>query len=375
MGKVLHLIDSGGLYGAEKMLLTLVSQQLAMGLSPMILSAGELDVGDKAIEVEARRLGLPVHPWRMRPGFNPSEALRILRWAQAEGYELLHSHGYKFNVLMGMWPAFMRRLPMVATLHGYVKAARYTRAWLYEALDRLVLRRLNRIVVVSEAMRFDIPPGIARSSLLTVIPNGLDTESLRESANTELSEELQTFIDNHHPVLLGVGRLSREKGFERLVGALSMLKSRFPGIGLMLIGEGRERQALTDQIVAEGLQQQVIMPGYCNTVPALMAACDVLCMPSRTEGLPISLLEAMALELPVVASNVGEIGAVLGNDFGGYLVDATESASVAKSIVECLSDEAERDKRVAWARSRVERDFSGEAMFRGYMAIYEQVLR
>lgn len=375
MGKVLHLIDSGGLYGAEKMLLTLVSQQLAMGLSPMILSAGELDVGDKAIEIEARRLGLPVHPWRMRPGFNPSEALRILRWAQAEGYELLHSHGYKFNVLMGMWPAFMRRLPMVATLHGYVKAARYTKAWLYEALDRLVLRRLNRIVVVSEAMRFDIPPGIARSSLLTVIPNGLDTESLRESASTPLPEDLQTFIDNHHPVLLGVGRLSHEKGFERLVGALSMLKSRFPGIGLMLIGEGRERQALTDQIVAEGLQQQVIMPGYCNTVPALMAASDVLCMPSRTEGLPISLLEAMALELPVVASNVGEIGAVLGNDFGGYLVDATESASVAKSIVECLSDEAERGKRVAWARSRVERDFSGEAMFRSYMAIYEQVLQ
>ena len=76
--RVLHLIDSGGLYGAEKMLLTLVSEQMAAGLLPTVLSAGETGIQNKPIEVEARRLGIPVIPWRMNPGFNLKAARDIL---------------------------------------------------------------------------------------------------------------------------------------------------------------------------------------------------------------------------------------------------------------------------------------------------------
>jgi len=75
--KVLHLIDSGGLYGAEKMLLGLVSEQLKLGLYPLILSAGAPGIEEKALEAEARRLGLPLKLWRMKPGFNLKESLTI----------------------------------------------------------------------------------------------------------------------------------------------------------------------------------------------------------------------------------------------------------------------------------------------------------
>ena len=88
--KVLHLIDSGGLYGAEKMLLTLVAEQVKMGLSPMILSAGEMGITEKALEIEAKRLGLPLCIWRMKPGFNFKESLKILRWAKTHKFQVLH---------------------------------------------------------------------------------------------------------------------------------------------------------------------------------------------------------------------------------------------------------------------------------------------
>ena len=102
--KVLHLIDSGGLYGAEKMLLALVKAQLSQGLEPMILSAGELTIPQKPLEIEATRLGLPVIPWRMKPGFNIGESRKILKWAVANDYDILHSHGFKFNVLLSNGP-------------------------------------------------------------------------------------------------------------------------------------------------------------------------------------------------------------------------------------------------------------------------------
>ena len=93
--KILHLIDSGGLYGAEKMLLSLVKEQVQQGLQPMILSAGELEIDEKPLEAEARRKGLPVTPWRMKPGLNLKESWKILVWAREHGYKLLHSQDRK----------------------------------------------------------------------------------------------------------------------------------------------------------------------------------------------------------------------------------------------------------------------------------------
>ncbi|MBS3804740.1 MAG: glycosyltransferase, partial [Oleiphilaceae bacterium] len=260
--KVLHLIDSGGLYGAEKMLLALVSEQIKQGLEPMILSAAEPDIEHKALETEARRLGLPVIPWRMKPGFNLRDSLAIIRWAQSEGYEVFHSHGYKFNVLIGLWPERIRKIPLMATLHGYVKAPRFTKSWLYESLDRLALRQMRCVVVVAEAMKKDIPRGLAESGSVRVIPNGLDTALLEKAANEPLESELASFFENHEPVVLGVGRLSPEKGFDRLIEAFKAVKDRHTDAGLVIIGEGNQRKSLEQGIRKLGLTDSVIMPGY-----------------------------------------------------------------------------------------------------------------
>ena len=154
--KVLHLIDSGGLYGAEKMLLSLVQEQVSQGLEPMILSAGEPGIDVKPIETEAKRKGLPLTPWRMSPGLNLKESWKILKWAQKNNYDLLHSHGFKFNVLLGMYPESLRHIPMVVTLHGYVHAPRYSKMWLYESLDRFAIRRMRGVVLVGEAMKKEL---------------------------------------------------------------------------------------------------------------------------------------------------------------------------------------------------------------------------
>jgi len=110
--KVLHMIDSGGLYGAENMLLDLVEEQQRQGLQPLILSAGTPDIGEKPLEVQARRRGLPVEPFRMRAGLNFRKGMELLRYAQREG----------LDILLGLFPGGIREIPSIVTLHGYARA-------------------------------------------------------------------------------------------------------------------------------------------------------------------------------------------------------------------------------------------------------------
>lgn len=371
--RVLHLIDSGGLYGAEKMLLTLVSEQMAAGLLPTVLSAGETGIQNKAIEVEARRLGIPVIPWRMNPGFNLKAARDILRWAQSENYQILHSHGYKFNVLMGLWPESIRKIPLIATLHGYVRAKRFTKAWVYETIDRLILARLRRVVLVSEAMKRQVPEKIARSSKTVVIPNGMSIGSIRESASSEPAEAVFGFLSRFDSIVLGVGRLSAEKGFVRLLDAFAVLRQSHELLGLIIIGEGKQRAALERQVSDLGLEDFVQLPGYVDEVPAVMKRSDVLCMPSLTEGLPITLLEAMAVGIPIVACDVGEIDKVLGHGAGGRIVRYEGASQLAGELAAVLDHKDSVDEQVEWARNRVETDYSANAMMESYLAVYRQV--
>lgn len=373
--KVLHLIDSGGLYGAERMLLTLATEQLAQGLSPMILSAGEPQIGDKPIEIEARRLKIPVTPWRMKPGFNLKGSAEVITWARAEGFQLLHSHGYKFNVLMGLWPERTRKLPLVATLHGYVKGPRFTKSWLYESVDRMVLARMRQVVLVSEAMRQQVPKRIAHSDRTSVVANGLSTQSVRELANQPISEAIEAFIAGCDGFILGVGRLSAEKGFDRLIAAFAVLRKQHPRLGLVIVGEGKQRAALEEQAKALGVSEGVLLPGFVQPVPPLMKRTLVLCMPSLTEGLPITLLEAMTLEVPVVACDVGEIANVLSQGKGGRVFHYRDPETLAAELESVISGGAEVSERLRWASQRVESDFSGKSMTQSYTRIYERAVK
>ena len=372
--RVLHLMDSGGLYGAEQMLLTLMEQQRELGLEPHLLSAGVPDEPPKPVEEEARRRDLGVTTWRMAPRFNPGDARRILDWAHDRGTDVLHSHGYKFNVLAGMWPRRVRRAPLVATLHGYIVGDLFSRSWLYTRADQLLLPRLDAVVLVSDAMRKRVPWTVARSARTHVIENGLDVERVRQRAAIDVPEEISAFCEDHDPVLLGVGRLSAEKGFDRLIRIAAGLRDRWPRIGVLIIGEGRLRDALASLAASSGLGDAVLLPGFSDRVPAIMARCDLACMPSHTEGLPITLLEAMAVGVPLAVTPAGEMPRVLGDGRGGLILDPDDEAAMVDAVGAHLDDTHECTARVEWATERLEADYSSWRMATAYRDVYAQVL-
>ena len=262
---------------------------------------------------------------------------------------------------------------MTATLHGYVHAPRFSKMWLYESLDRFAIRRMNGVALVGEAMKKELP-GKLSSGHTVVIPNGLDISEVQELSSAPLDEPFKSFIDTHEPVILGVGRLSREKGFDRLILAFSEFRKSFPNSGLVIVGEGKFRQQFEVLVDELGVKDDVLMPGYYSKVPTMLRHSKVLVMPSLTEGLPITLLEAMSLKTPVVASAVGEIPKVLGDGQGGILLSDVGPATISKAIEKSVTDIELSNRKAEWGYGEVSKNYSSEAMADKYLAFYKGVL-
>ncbi len=372
--KVLHLIDSGGLYGAEMMLLTLVEEQVKLGLKPLILSAGILGIKEKPLESEAKKRGLPVKPVRMKAGVNPYKALQIIKFANKEGFDIMHSHGYKFNILIGMIPKFIRKIPLMTTLHGYTCASGFSKIRIYQTLERILLRYLDGVVYVSKQIKKNpILKGFSAKKE-AVILNGIDASKIISGVADDNAVSIQDFFPNEQGdcIYIGaIGRLSQEKGFGLLIDAFSDLVISHPDLRLIIIGEGVLRSQLEHKISAYDLQNKIKLPGFINPVYRLMKGLDGLVMPSYTEGLPITLLEACILNLPIVASRVGSIEEVLQGYESSIVVSPGDVSQIKEAVSKLIIGEHGKEVRVgSWSAAA----FDPEIMAKKYVEFYSQFI-
>lgn len=371
--RVLHLIDSGGLYGAEAVLLSLAEEQLRHGHSAEIFSAGVPGEAEKALEIAARDRGIPLRTWRMEPGLNPRGGREVVRHVLAQGYDVLHSHGYKFNVLLAAFCRRQRATPgLVTTLHGYSGRSVLTRSGLYQALDRALLWRFDRIVVVAERMLKDPIIRMVAGHRVQLIRNGLGAGQC--NWGREVDGRVLTFMDKHWPVLLAIGRLSSEKGHERLLRAFRKLEPRCPGAGLVMLGEGSLRDRLERVAEELGIRDRVLMPGYRENAARYLAYADVFVLPSKTEGLPMVLLEAALVGVPVIASDVGDVGAVLHSGGFGRLTDRESVESLANELAYVTENIEVERQRADRARSKVQAEFGVARMAKEYHQLYATML-
>lgn len=371
--KVLHIIDSGGLYGAEMMLLNLAREQRRMGLQPCIASIGDRHVGEKAIEVRAEQQGIPVQRFRMRPGPNWIGATAILKFAKRNRFSLLHSHGYKGNILFGLLPKCLRKLPMISTVHGYTSVSRnWSKMGLYEWLDARILPRLDGVVLVNRGMLGHPKLNSLNRRQYHVIDNGIGEQA--PFRQCRLDGSLVRFCD--HPFVIGaVGRLSNEKGFHVLVDAFArVLKDGFPA-RLVLVGDGHRRQDLARQIETLQLQYHVLMTGFVENAAEYIPLFRLLAIPSLTEGLPITLLEAMRAGIPVVASRVGGIPQVVTHNHCGLLIAPGDAVSLAENIKRLNADGELYHQLASNAKWRFLQKYTSGKMASRYLNLYEQILK
>ncbi|MEA3437016.1 MAG: glycosyltransferase, partial [Thermodesulfobacteriota bacterium] len=337
--KVLHIIDSGGLYGAEMVLLNLVAEQIKQGLEPIIASIGEKGA-EKPLETEAIRRGFRVEKFRMRPGPNYLGALKILKFARKEGVDILHSHGYKGNILFGLMPKKIRRIPMVSTIHGYTSTGNgFSRMRVYESLDSKALRFMDAVVFVSNAMRSNPRFKHLNQSRVHVIHNGIPIPDAQfdNSTNQPLDQSLINFCSQGFTVG-SIGRLSKEKGYKYLIEALAILIKKGIDARLVIMGEGYERDYLEGLVAQFEVTDRVMLPGYIDEANLYIPLFDVFVISSLTEGLPITLLEAMQSRTPIVSSRVGGIPDMLDESRAGLLVNPSSPDAIADAVFRIYDD-------------------------------------
>jgi len=177
------------------------------------------------------------------------------------------------------------------------------------------------------------------------------------------------------PKVLAVGRLTEEKGMDVLLRALPQVVKRFPGVRVRIAGDGDLRDQLMALSRRLGLDECVAFLGFRRDVPALMAQADLMVMPSRWEGLPIALLEAVAAGLPVVASAVAGIPEVIADGETGWLVAPDDPEALAAAISDALLDPCEARRRAQLAHARARADFSIEATVARVDRLYQELAR
>lgn len=369
MLKILHIIDSGGLYGAEVMLLTLAREQQRLGLHPIIASIGEKAIVEKPLEIAAREAGIPVKIFRMAPGLNIRGVRDVLAYRTTENFDLIHSHGYKGNILFGFLPERLRKVPIVATLHGWTSTSGFSKMRLYEWLDAKALSFLDAVIVVNKNMlahpRF---PALSEKKIFT-IDNGIPEEF---SAKIQLEPDVVEFCRGEF-VIGSIGRYSKEKGFDILLHALHLLLRGGGRAKLLIIGDGPCREELHNIAESLGIDENVLFAGYRSHAEAYMKLMDLYVISSLTEGLPITLLEAMRARVPVVATCVGGIPDVLTDKKDALLVPAQDADALAQAFVTVMDDRERAEKRANNAREKFLLKYSSRKMAASYLEVYRKI--
>jgi glycosyltransferase involved in cell wall biosynthesis len=363
--KVLQLISSGGYYGAENMLLNLCASQQKAGCENSLMLFYNVHAPNVEFYERARRRGLSVRMVHCQGRADWRAVRQIEECIQEDGIQLLHTHGYKAD-LYGYVAARRSGKPIVATCHNWVGGT--AALGIYNRLDRMALKRFQGLAAVSDSVAQRLlDSGVAAKKIRT-IANGIDVPTF------ERSRPFPVFEFDGNKVVGMVARLDLQKGFEYLLRAARELCATFPTLKVVIVGEGPDRQAIENMVQRFGLQSNVILAGQHSDMPGIYAAMDIFVLPSLNEGLPMTILEAMAASRPVIATRVGAIPKVIKDGDTGLLVDPGDVDVLRNALSRLLTD-SDLGRRLGSAGHEwVSRNYTSEAMALKYRQMYDEVL-
>lgn len=362
---VIQFTDSYGFGGAEEMLLRLLEgldrrrwEPILMhhdgpGISPLLERARRLDVRIRSVPRLAGRRDFSRLP-------------RLIREIRSEGPAIFHAHlCWTLRCSYGLMAAALARVPGVVATQQLFSEIRHLRPIVRQ---RSIAAGVDRYIAVSRdlARRLGATPLFPRRKI-RVIPNAVRVERfapLRSGRGPFLQGE------DERPIVLTLARLDPQKGLSTLLEAARLVsEARF-----LVAGEGPERPALEAQIHRLGLERRVSLLGHRDDVGALLASCDLFVLPSLYEGLPVSVLEAMAAEKPVVATAIGGTDEAVVDGSTGLLIPAGNPAALAEAIRRVLGDPALARRFAEAGRQRVFAEFSAERMVLRVSELYEEIL-
>jgi glycosyltransferase involved in cell wall biosynthesis len=319
---------------------------------------------------------------RSRLWFHPINPLDAVPFAQLhalclrERFDLVATHTSKGGFL-GRLAARLAGTPhIIHHAHGFAfrECNRPAVRRFYIELERLASRCCDSIISVSEDHRQGaIREQVAHAGKIHTILNGIDLCPFEDA--DEAAARRQLGFRKEDVLLCVASRLAPKKGLEYLIAAMPAVAGQFPSIHLVLFGEGPMHKALRRQAERLGISDRVHFPGFRPDIPKLLAAFDVILQPSLSEGLSISILEAMAAARPIIACNIQGNREIIRHCETGLLVPPADSAALSEAIAKILSDPVGAKTMGQNAALDCRTRFSQERMVEQTVAIYDSICR
>jgi glycosyltransferase involved in cell wall biosynthesis len=329
--------------------------------------------GEGALLDAARDTGVPVFDGGMRSGFQPHQtflaACRLASLARRERVDVVHNYLLRANIV-GTIAARLARVPVVLTS----KRGCHERRGVELAGAKLSNWLADRVTANAEAVRDFVHgnEGCPKDKMV-VIPSGVDTDRFQPLPSGDYKTRLGLSPDR--PVVGVVTRMRVRKGVEEFLRAMDLVRQRFPGAQAAVAGEVTLDDELQRLVDGSGLGNDLHLLGRRSDMPEVLSAFDMFVLSSHDEGMSNAVLEAMSMELPVVATDVGGTGEVVRHGESGLLVPAKDPLPLAAAMIEILSDPIRGRAMGRLGRQIVIDGFSARSMVRQMETLYLSLLR
>src|SRR3989338_8234708 len=364
--RILYVIWSLDLGGAEQVVMNLVRHIDRAKFEPVVCCLNQK--GRYGADIE--QSGTKVIELNKLPKLDPFIISKLMRVMKEEKIDLVHTHLFTSN-LWGRLAAFFAGVPVVSTEHNMDSWKRFYH-WL---VDSILVRVTRKMIFVSEQVRnyYEQKLGALKDKS-AVLYNGININQF--AAKVDRADILREFgIAKDANVIGIVGRLVPQKGHGVFIEMIFNLRQKGVNAVGLIIGDGELRKELEKMRDDLKLKDFILFTGFRKDIDRLYVAMDVLVMTSTREGFPMTLLEAMAAGVPVVAADVGGVKECVTNGENGVLIDSAIAQDYADRVAELIDRIELRLKFIESGKRRVEREFSVSNMAANHEALYSTLVR
>lgn len=367
--KVLECIRQGQIGGGESHLLSLIENMDRSRFDPIVLS-----FTDGPMVSRLKDIGINTTVIHTVKPFDLGKWKRIKSWISNQGVDLVHAHGTRANSNV-LWAARSLNIPVVYTIHG----------WSFHDDQNPLVKKVRVLGEKYLTSRSTLNISVSESNKETgqkhftgfrsiVVNNGINIDAFDPGRKfKDIRKELN--IPANAKLVLFLARFTHQKQPLVLLKAFIEAAKKDPDLFLLMVGDGEQKQEAIDIVNASQLKEKILLSPFRQDVPDVLAAADIFVLASLWEGLPIALLEAMAMGKAIIASRVDGTREIIGHKENGFLIETKDlETNLTNALLEVAGNEALRKSMQENARQTIKDRFNASAMARQIEKIYQQVI-
>ena len=368
---ILHLRDTFEIGGPGKTILETVSHidNIKYRIHIAVFVA-RWETSETPFVLEARKKGYSIHIIRSYNQYDPRVVHKTIDLVRQLKIDIIHTHESLSNVV-GLLVSRLCRVVIVTTLHGWINNSFKDK--LKISFDATILRFFNSVIVVSEAMRKQVVSLRVPSQKVKTLHNSIVIDKYRKDIPEGYIGDL-VCQDLKRPIIGAIGRLNAEKGHKDFVKAASIVLGKGYDPTFVIVGDGPEKGNLRRTIESLKVQSNVFLTGYIRDIQSVFRDLQLMVLPSYTEGLPNVALEALLMEVPVVATNVGGTPEIIRNGETGVLIYPASPDQLSDRIIEYLVNPEEFIRMARAGSSLVRKDFSFVNRTKKLEMLYDELM-